>query len=72
MNICRHGGLPYFLNGSQSEYRPPPPPPPQLEAALKAENFILKAIAYHMSSNISREVTTEKTYEPRPVFDEIR
>ena len=37
------------------EYRPP-----SITSRIKAENFILKVIAYHISSNIGREITTEK------------
>ena len=49
------------------EYRPPP-----IRSRIKHENFILKAIAYRISSNRSREITAEKTYKPRPVFEETR
>ena len=49
------------------EYRPPP-----IRSRIKAENLILKAIAYRISSNIGCEITTEKNYKPRPVFEEIR
>ena len=48
------------------EYTPPP-----IRSRIKPENFILKAIAYRISSNIDREITTEKTYKPWPVFEEI-
>ena len=36
------------------EYRPPP-----IRSRIKPENFILKAIAYRISSNTGREITTE-------------
>ena len=49
------------------EYRPPP-----IRSRIKYEIFILKAIAYHISSNIGREITTEKAYKPRSVFEEIQ
>ena len=46
---------------------------PRLEASLRqAENLILKAIAYRIPSNIGCEITTETTYKPRLVFEEIR
>ena len=48
------------------DYRPP------IRSRVKPENFILKTIAYHISSNIGREGTTGKTYMPHPVFEEIQ
>ena len=49
------------------EYRPPP-----IRSRIKPENFILKAIDNRISSNIGRQIATEKTYKPRPVLEEIR
>ena len=39
---------------------------------MKPENFILKVIDSRISSNKGREIATEKTYKPRPVFEETR
>ena len=49
------------------EYRPLP-----IRSRIKPENFILKAIDNSFSSNRGGEIATEKTFEPRPVFEEIR
>ena len=34
--------------------------PPTIRRRIKTENLISKAIALHISSNIAREITTEK------------
>ena len=43
-----------------------------IRSRIKPENFILKAIAYRISPNEGREITTGKTYKPRPIFEKIR
>ena len=47
--------LPHFFEWSRPQYRPPP-----IRSRINPERFILKAIAYHISSNKGREITTEK------------
>ena len=59
--------LPIEVAPPPLQYRPPP-----VRSRIKPENFILKAIAYHIPSDIGREITTKKTYKPRPVFEEMR
>ena len=44
----------------EKNHSPPNIGRPRLEAALSIKNFIIKAIAYCISSNISNEITAEK------------
>ena len=39
-----------------------------IRSRIKPKNLI----AWHIVSEIGRGITTEKTYKPRPVFEEIR
>ena len=55
----------------RKEVAPECRPPLVRSSIIKPENFILKAaIAYHISSNISREITAEKTYKPKTYIEE--
>ena len=57
-----------YSNRIRPEYRPP-----RLEAALSLKiESILKARAYRISSDIGLEIAMEKSYKPRPAFEEIR
>ena len=60
VHTCRYSSWNYLISSNRSRLR--------LEVALSFENFILKAIAYRIYSNIDRKITTGKKLTSRSLY----